>query len=121
MNLYFHPLQLVECYRYFNMYEDILNMLQVCKGFEWLERILFTDDGDILIQGFHTVCICCVVIIISSQSFNGVDMYLLFDSLKTSSQRLPCSCDKVLVTFSDTSSGLYRGKCSSRSACEYSG
>lgn len=33
---------------------ELLHINRVCKGFEWIEKLHFTDNGDIQIQGFYT-------------------------------------------------------------------
>ena len=38
-----------------NIYINPCVFLQVFKGFGWIERLILTEDGDILIQGFSAV------------------------------------------------------------------
>ncbi|XP_070541376.1 tRNA (34-2'-O)-methyltransferase regulator WDR6-like [Ptychodera flava] len=41
-------------YSYQDNHLHLLNSSKVYKGFEWLEKLTFTESGDLNIQGFHT-------------------------------------------------------------------
>ncbi|XP_077992501.1 tRNA (34-2'-O)-methyltransferase regulator WDR6-like isoform X2 [Glandiceps talaboti] len=41
-------------YSYHDNNLQLLNASKVYKGFEWLEKLTYTDDGDLQICGFHT-------------------------------------------------------------------